>query len=95
MIILFIFGGGGLSTESLDSFMNAIHIIFWITFAAFILTALISAIVPNSFRPSMKAPPAAAAPAPSKADDVEMQQNPAESEPKQEDEKVAETDADQ
>jgi len=52
---LFIYGGGGLSPEVIDAFMNAIHIIFWINFACFVLTAMITFTYPADYRPTANA----------------------------------------
>jgi len=41
LLTLFIYGGGGLTQQSIDSFMHAIDIVFWVTFASFIFPGIL------------------------------------------------------
>jgi len=55
LIVLFIYGGGGLSQQSIDSFMLAVDIVFWITLVTFVIAGVLYLIFPV---PRHVAPPA-------------------------------------
>jgi len=46
LLILFIYGGGGLTAESIISFMKAVDIVFWVTFASFLVPSILYVFFP-------------------------------------------------
>ena len=52
LIILFIYGGGGLSDDAINSFTKAYQTVFWITIAMTFAATIFSAMVPSSFKPA-------------------------------------------